>query len=173
MAIFSQLHVVYAQWTNVWSLNYRCGYIELFGGYWTVVWLLTKRKKLSFVNIVHTNTFFYSNEKLSQSYANMDSNGATFKYPKCYYSWGGLQFFGHALLEGGRIFGLLACEVLKVLGPRFLNNTGPPPPPPIVNDRSLNLKRKVTIREERKQEKWSSFSFQYLPCESLTLSSLM
>ena len=30
---FTQLHVVYAQWTNVWSFNYRCGY-------WTLVWLL-------------------------------------------------------------------------------------------------------------------------------------
>ena len=30
---FPQLHVVYAQWTNVWSFNYRCGY-------WTLVWLL-------------------------------------------------------------------------------------------------------------------------------------
>ena len=30
---FPQLHVVYAQWTNVWSLNYWCGY-------WSVVSLL-------------------------------------------------------------------------------------------------------------------------------------
>ena len=30
---FPQLHVVYAQWTNVWSLNYWCGY-------WSVVYLL-------------------------------------------------------------------------------------------------------------------------------------
>ena len=42
---FPQLHIVYAQWTNVWSLNYWCGY-------WSVVYLLnccvvielTKRK---------------------------------------------------------------------------------------------------------------------------------
>ena len=30
---FLQLHVVYAQWTNVWSLNYWCGY-------WSIVYLL-------------------------------------------------------------------------------------------------------------------------------------
>ena len=33
MAIFPQLHVVYAQWTDVWSLNYWCGY-------WSVMYLL-------------------------------------------------------------------------------------------------------------------------------------
>ena len=38
---FPQLHVVYAQWTNVWSLNYYTGVvIELVCGYWTAVWLL-------------------------------------------------------------------------------------------------------------------------------------
>ena len=43
---FPHLHVVYAQWTNVWSLNYWCGYwttgvvIELLGGNWT-----NKKKK--------------------------------------------------------------------------------------------------------------------------------
>ena len=32
---------------------------------------------MGFVNIVNTNSFFYSNEKLSQSYAHLDSQGAT------------------------------------------------------------------------------------------------
>ena len=33
VAIFPQLHVVYAQWTDVWSLNYWCGY-------WSIMYLL-------------------------------------------------------------------------------------------------------------------------------------
>ena len=33
--------------------------IELLYGYWT-----NKKKKLGFVNVVNTNTFFYSNEKI-------------------------------------------------------------------------------------------------------------
>ena len=33
MAIFSQLHVIYAQWTDVWSFNYWCRY-------WSVMYLL-------------------------------------------------------------------------------------------------------------------------------------
>ena len=55
-----------------------------------VVIVLTKRKKLGFVNVVNTNTFFYSNEKIVL---------------KCYYR-GGLQFFGHTFLEGA---GSLGC----------------------------------------------------------------
>ena len=66
---------------------------------------VTKIKKLGFVNIVSTNTFFYSNEKLSQSYAHMDSHGATFEYTKCYYGEG-YKVFGHIFLEGA---GFLGC----------------------------------------------------------------
>ena len=93
-------------------LNCSVG-IDLLCGYW-----IKKKKKLGFVNIVNTNTFFYSNEKLSQSYAHMDSHGATFEYSKYYYK-GGLQIFRAHSFGGGRIFGLLTWEGLKFLGPRF------------------------------------------------------
>ena len=79
---------------------------------------LTKRKKLSFVNIVNTNTFFYSNEKLSQSYAHMDSHGATFEYPKCHYR-GGLQFLGHTFLEGAG-FWAVNLRGAKIFRPSLL-----------------------------------------------------
>ena len=80
------------------------------------------------------------------------------RYTKCYYG-GGLQSFRAHIFGGDRIFGLLTWEGLKVLSPRFKIIPELPPLPPIVNDRSLNFKRKVTIREERKQEKWSSAPF--------------
>ena len=66
--------------------------IEVLCGYST-----NKQKKLGFVNVVNTNTFFIPMKKLSQSYAHMDSHDATFEYSKCYYR-GGLQFFGHTFL---------------------------------------------------------------------------
>ena len=73
--------------------------IELLCGYWT-----NKKKKLGFVNVVNTNTFFIPMKKLSQSYSHMDSHDATFEYSKCYYR-GGLQFFGHTFLEGAGVLG--------------------------------------------------------------------
>ena len=39
---------------------------------------------MGFVNIVNTSTFFIPMKKLSQSYAHMDSQDATFEYSKCY-----------------------------------------------------------------------------------------
>ena len=71
----------------------------------SVVIGLTKRK-IGFRKIANTNTFFIPMKKLSQSYAHMDSHDATFEYSKCYYR-GGLKFYGHTFIGGGRIFGLL------------------------------------------------------------------
>ena len=53
--------------------------IELLCVYWT-----NQKEKMGFVNIVNTNTFFIPMKKLSQSYAHMDSQDATFEYSKCY-----------------------------------------------------------------------------------------
>ena len=104
--------------------------IELFGGYWT-----NKKKKLGFVNIVNTNTFFILVKKLSQSYARMDSHNATFESLKMLLQGRVTIFWAH-IFGGGRIFGLLTWEGVKFLGPRFWNNTRPLPPP-IVNDHYL------------------------------------
>ena len=96
--------------------------IELFGGYWT-----NKKKKLGFVNIVNTNTFFILVKKLSQSYARMDSHNATFESLKMLLQGRVTIFWAH-IFGGGRIFGLLTWEGVKFLGPRFWNNTRPLPP---------------------------------------------
>ena len=68
-------------------------------------WFSLLGEALGFVNIVYTNTFsLIPRKKLSQSYAHMDSHDATSEYSKCYYG-GGLQFFGHTVLEGAGFWG--------------------------------------------------------------------
>ena len=81
---------------------------------------------MSFVNIVNTNTFFYSNEKIVSKLRSYGFQG--------YNIWilemllqGRVTIFWAHIFGGGRSFGLLTWEGLKFLGPRFWNNTGPPP----------------------------------------------
>ena len=73
---------------------------------WGYQWFSLLGEALGFVNIVNTNTFFYSNEKIIVSkLPHMDSHDTTFEYSKCYHR-GGLQFFGHTFLKGA---GFLGC----------------------------------------------------------------
>ena len=84
--------------------------IELFGGYWT-----NKKKKLGFVNIVNTNTFFYSSENIVsklRSYGFSQCNiwitqnvitGEGYNFLGTHF-WRGQDFWA-VNLRGGKIFG--------------------------------------------------------------------
>ena len=59
---------------------------------------------MGFVNIVNTNSFFYSNEKLSQSYAHMDSQGATLNTQNVI-TGEGYKLLRHTFFEGAGFLG--------------------------------------------------------------------
>ena len=95
--------------------------IELWCGYWT-----NKKKKLGFVRIVNTNTFFHSNEKIVSKLRSYGFSRCNIWILKMLLQGRVTIFWAH-IFGGGRIFELLTWEGLKFLGPRFSNNTGPPP----------------------------------------------
>ena len=122
-------------WT-IYLLFKLSGRQEFSKWQWGCQWFSLLVKALGFVNIVNTNTFFYSNEKIIVS--KLPSYGFS-RYNIWILKMSSQRrvtiFWAH-IFEGGSIFGLLTWEGLKFFGPRFWNNTAPPP---IINDCSLKL----------------------------------